>query len=69
MTAKQQRDMQKLEGRVVHLALADGSRYDEVSLVSARRRTIWVFFNGEDAFVPVSQVIDVWEAQPYRSAA
>ncbi len=69
MTAQQQQEMRRLEGRVVHLALADGSRYDEVSLVSAGRRTIWVFFNGEDAFVPASQVIDVWEAQSYRSAA
>ncbi len=69
MTAQQHRDVRKLEGRVVHLALADGSRIDEVALVSAGRRTLWVFFNGEDTFVPVSQVIDVWEAQPYRSAA
>ena len=69
MTAQQQRAMRKLEGRVVHLALADGSRIDEVALVSAGRRSIWVFFNGEDTFVPTSQVIDIWEAQPYRSAA
>jgi hypothetical protein len=61
--------MRKLEGRVVHLALADGSRIDEVALVSAGRRSIWVFLNGEDTFVPTSQVIDIWEAQPYRSAA
>ena len=69
MTAQQQRDMRKLEGRVVHLALANGSRYDEVALVSAGRQTLWVFRNGEDTFVPVADVIDVWEAQPYRSAA
>jgi len=44
----------------VHLALADGSRLDDVSLVSARGVKLWVFNNGEDAFVPVAQVIDFW---------
>ncbi|MCA1847232.1 MAG: hypothetical protein LC792_29390 [Actinobacteria bacterium] len=69
MTAQQHRDLRRLEGRVVHLALTDGSRFDEVALVSAGLHTVWVFSNGEDTFVPVADVIDVWEAQPYRSAA
>ncbi len=69
MTAQQQREMRKLEGRVVHLALADGSRIDAVALVSAGRRTVWVFSNGEDTFLSADDVLEVWEAQPYRSAA
>jgi hypothetical protein len=69
MTTQQQREMRKLEGRVVHLALADGSRIDAVALVSAGRRTVWVFSNGEDTFLSVDEVLEVWEAQPYRSAA
>ncbi len=69
MTAQQQRDVRTLEGRMVHLALADGSRMDDVALVSARGAKLWIFAAGEDAFVPVARVIDVWEAQPVRSAA
>jgi hypothetical protein len=73
MTAQQKRDMRKLEGRKVHLALADGSRIDEGALVSAGRRSVWVFTNGEDRFVPVGEVVDVWEADAassnYRPAA
>jgi hypothetical protein len=51
------------------MALAGGTRLDDVDLVSARRRTCWVFVNGEDLFVPVDDVIDVWEPQPAQSAA
>lgn len=69
MTAEQHRNLRRLEGRAVHLALADGSRYDDVALVSARRNTIWVFCNGEDTFLAADQVVDVWEDVPSRSAA
>lgn len=69
MTAEQHRQVRKLEGRTVHLALADGSRLDDVSLVSARRNTLWVFTNGQDRFVPADSVLDVWESQPSRTAA
>ncbi|MCA1656351.1 MAG: hypothetical protein LC713_01310 [Actinobacteria bacterium] len=68
MTSNQHAALRRLEGRMVHVALAGGSRLDDVELVSARRRTCWVFVNGEDVFVPVDDVIDVWEA-PVRSAA
>ncbi len=53
----------------MHVALADGSRMDEVALVSARGTNLWVFSGGEDTFVAVDRVVDVWEAQPVRSAA
>ncbi|HEX2275153.1 MAG TPA: hypothetical protein VHG90_14895 [Acidimicrobiales bacterium] len=69
MTAEQRRSLRALEGRLVHLALADGSRLDDVALVSAGKSTLWVFVNGEDVFVPVEGVLDAWEARPYRSAA
>ena len=62
MSTQQQMKLRGLEGRTVHLALVDGSRLDDVALVSARSRTLWVFTNGEDTFVPISDVVDVWES-------
>jgi hypothetical protein len=56
--------LRALEGRQVSLALTDGSRIDDAQLVSAGRnglRTIWVFTNGIDAFLPLIDVVDVWE--------
>ena len=69
MTAQQNRDLRTLEGRMVHVALADGSRMDDVALVSARGTHLWVFSGGEDTFVGVDRVVDVWEVHPARSAA
>jgi hypothetical protein len=66
--------MRSLEGRRVSLALRDGARIDDCQLVSAGRpgvRTIWVFANGVDAFVPLPEVVGVWElpgAVPGRAA-
>jgi len=54
-----------LEGRRVRVALRDGSRIDDAQLVSSGRgrvQTLWVFTNGVDAFVPLPEVVDVWEA-------
>jgi len=62
MSAEQQMKLRGLEGRTVHLALVDGTRLDDVALVSARSRTVWVFTNGEDTFVPMTDVVDVWES-------
>lgn len=62
MTADKRRELHRLEGRTVHLSLADGSRLDDVALVSARSLTLWVFDSGEDVFVPVADVVDVWPA-------
>jgi hypothetical protein len=65
--------VRELEGRQVSLALVDGSRIDDCSLVSVgrgRTATVWIFTNGEDVFVDVSDVVDVWEpAVPRRPAA
>lgn len=64
-------ELRALEGRQVSLALADGSRIDDSQLVSAgrSRRAIWIFNNGTDTFVPLAEVIDVWETRPVRSSA
>jgi hypothetical protein len=61
-----------LEGRHVHLALADGSRIDDCQLVSAGRDfqdTVWVFTKGIDTFIPLTDVIEAWEATSSRSEA
>jgi hypothetical protein len=53
-----------LEGRQVSVALQDGTRIDDSSLVSSgrrRARTLWLFANGEDVFVPIDDIVDVWE--------
>jgi hypothetical protein len=60
-----------LEGRRVSLALADGSRIDDGQLISAGRRgldTVWVFVNGADTFLPLMDVLDVWEPAPMARA-
>jgi hypothetical protein len=53
-----------LEGRRVSVALCDGSRLDDCELVSAGHGagTLWLFVNGSDVFVPVTDVTDAWEA-------
>lgn len=53
-----------LEARQVSVALRDGSRIDDCQLVSAPRAcadTLWLFSNGDDLFVCVSDVVDLWE--------
>ncbi|HEX6417467.1 MAG TPA: hypothetical protein VFZ77_03195 [Acidimicrobiales bacterium] len=63
--------LRDLEGREVSLALADGSRLDGVTLVSAgrgRTPTVWVYAGGMDLFVPRTSVVDAWEARPPRAA-
>ena len=53
-----------LEGHRVSIALADGSRIDDCALVSAGRRgdgRLWLYINGADTFVPLSDVTDLWE--------
>jgi hypothetical protein len=59
-------ELRKFEGRQVSVAVADGSRIDDCSLVSAgrgRADTVWVFVNGGDIFIRLADVVAVWEAQ------
>lgn len=63
-------ELRKLEGQQVCMALADGSRIDDCSLVSAgrgRAKTIWVYVNGIDAFLQLAEVVTIWEAAPGRA--
>ena len=69
MTADRRRELRRLEGCHLHLALSDGSRLDDVSLVSAHGLRIWIFDGGVDVFVPVSDVIDFWPSSRVGSAA
>ena len=64
-----QSEVQKLEGRRVNVALTDGSVMGPVPLVLARRNTLWVVADGEDTFVPLDRVVNVWNAPPpaYRA--
>ena len=67
MTVQRRRELRRLEGLSVNLALVDGSRLDDVSLVSAHGVNVWIFDGGEDLFVPVTKVIDFWPSE--RAAA
>jgi hypothetical protein len=63
--------LRDLEGRVVSIALADGSRFDAVTLVSAgrgRTPTVWLYDGGIDVFVPRVTVVDAWEHVPSQAA-
>ncbi len=53
-----------LEGRQVTLALTDGSRIDDCQLVSVPRgelTRVWIYVNGTDDFVALSDIGDAWE--------
>jgi prepilin-type processing-associated H-X9-DG protein len=69
MMGMTQFEVQRFEGRTVNVALADGSVLDRVPLVLARRNILWVVKDGEDAFLPLDRVLNVWDAPPYRMAA
>jgi hypothetical protein len=73
MTGSDMREPSALEGRRVNVALRNGNRLDDVQLVSAnggRVRSLWLFTNGADMFIPVEDVMEVWEAPlPKRSVA
>lgn len=54
----------RLEGYRVSVALSNGDRLDDCELVAAPRgnaRRLWLFTTGIDLFVPLSDVIAVWE--------
>ncbi len=56
--------LRELEGRLICVALTDGSRIDDCELVSAgrgRAGTMWIFNHGGDTFIPFEDVFDVWQ--------
>lgn len=64
MSGRQRQQAFGLEGQSVSVALADGSRIDEATLVSvgrAKARTLWLYSNGADLFVAFSDIVDVWQ--------
>ena len=66
MTNEQVTKLRSLEGLHVSVALKGGSRVDDCQLVSAGYRhagRMWLFSNGADLFVPLADVVDVWETQ------
>jgi hypothetical protein len=66
------RELRMFEGRQVCVALLDGSRIDDCSLVSigrARPHRIRVFANGIDVFIRAADIAAVWEAPPRQPSA
>ena len=64
MTQQQANALHAMEGRQVSVALRDGTRIDDCQLVCGARsrvKSLWLFANGQDFFVPFSDVVDVWE--------
>jgi hypothetical protein len=56
-------ELRDLEGQQINIALVDGSRVDDCTLVSAGRggaANIWVFTGGDDAFLRYDDVVDLW---------
>ena len=61
-----------IDGRRVHVALRNGTRIDDCQLVSRGRTsvpTLWLFADGEDLFIPLEDVVDLWEANSHRRRA
>jgi hypothetical protein len=64
MTKRQRSGLRSLEGRQVGVALADGSRLDGCTLVSAgrgRSSTAWFWTGRADVFLPLASLVDIWE--------
>jgi hypothetical protein len=62
--ARASTEFRAFEGRQVSVALADGSRLDDCSLVSAGRgatKTLWLVIDRIDAFLPMTDVVAIWE--------
>lgn len=61
---EQSRRWRSLQGRRVSIAVADGRCIEDCQLISAGvpgTDKLWVFSNGQDVFVPLESVLDIWE--------
>ena len=59
------RELRRLEGRRVSLALSGGRRIDDCQLISGGRggcRSVWIFDSGDDRFLSHDEIVDCWEA-------
>lgn len=57
--------IRQLEGCRVSVALSNGDRLDDCDLVSGprgRTNRLWLFTSGIDLFVPMADVVALWEA-------
>jgi hypothetical protein len=66
------RELRRLEGHQVCVALTNGSRIDDCDLVSVGRGqvgSLWVFTGGRDLFIPLADVVDVWRTSFTRRHA
>lgn len=61
MTGGRADDLRSLQGRHVGIALADRSCIDEAILEAVVSEKLWLHTSGDDLFVPLSDVMDVWE--------
>jgi hypothetical protein len=72
MSGTQRRQAYDLQGQTVSVALADGSRIDDATLVSVGRstaRTLWLYSNGADVFVAASAVVELWQPSTRHARA
>ena len=56
--------VRQLEGYRVSVALSNGDRLDDCDLVAGPRGStnrLWLFTGGLDLFVPLTDVVAVWE--------
>jgi hypothetical protein len=66
MGTQVQSDVRSLEGLHVNMALRGGERIDDCQLISAGHGgvdNVWIYANGEDVFVPIADVMDLWETR------
>lgn len=61
-----------LEGNQVSIALRSGDRLDDCQLVSAPRggtTSLWLFDGRVDVFIPMTEVVALWECGHPSAAA
>ena len=62
MTVLEASGLRTLQGRRVCLSLRGGQRMDDCHLMSTDHGGfMWVFVNGTDTFVALSEILDLWE--------
>ena len=55
--------LRSLQGRHVGVALADRSCIDDAVFEAVVSEQLWLHSEGVDFFVPIRDVVDVWERQ------